>query len=108
MSIFICLDFLPIQSSLLPAQLSGLNSILLGGRYCSIKGETAAQLRYQSSANANLTQSASTLFQVPFELDMHGEIPNIAEGKPELLQVKGLDVSLWVERGLLMVLVQEP
>lgn len=105
------LDFSPVQSTILPEQLGKLDLNLLGGRYCSIKGETAAQLRYQHAASAQAAsaqQSPYTLFQVPFDKDLHGEIPNSEEGSPKNLQVKGLDISMWVERGLLMVLVSEP
>ena len=105
------LDFSPVQSTLLPEQIGKPDLTLLGGRYCSIKGETAAQLRYQYTASTQTTntqQSPYTLFQVPFDKDLHGEIPTSEDGAPKRLQVKGLDISMWVERGLLMVLVSEP
>lgn len=101
---FTRLDFAPIRSSLALSNLSA-GSDLLGGRYCSIKGETAAQLRYQSETGPN--NPVSTIFQVPYDKTLHGELPIGTDADPKVLQIKGLNVSLWVEKDLLMVLIQE-
>lgn len=96
---FTLLDFSPIQSQVLQDDRSVPASSMLGGRYCSVKGVAAAQLRYQQ-------QHVKTLYQVPYLKALHGEIPVPANGdSPATLSVKGLDVSLWREKGLLIVLV---
>lgn len=101
---FTRLDFAPVSSSLAMSSLvTGTN--LLGGRYCSIKGETAAQLRYQLEPDSS--NPVSTVFQVPYDQALHGELPTGSDAQPKTLQIKGLDVSLWVEKDLLMVLIQE-
>ncbi len=72
---------------------------LLGGRYCSIQGVSAAQIRYQAPTD----ESKVTLYQVGYDEQKYGDIPNIEKGEtPLTLQVKGVQVRLWVEKGLLM------
>lgn len=100
---FTQLDFSPTRSNVLDQQFSLNDSQLLGGRYCSIKGDTAAQIRYQSSTGL------ATVYQVDYQADRFGYIPDIAQGEaPKTLTAKGLNVSMWVEMGLLMVLVETP
>ena len=72
---------------------------LLGGRYCSIQGVSAAQIRYlDSSRNGKVT-----LYQVGYDKALYGELPNVEKGdKPKVMLVKGIKVRLWVEKGLLM------
>ena len=102
---FTRLDFSPIKSNNIDRTNDNFLN-MLGGRYCSIKGVTAAQLRYQNNDDTN--QPVSTLFQVPYDQSLHGELPEGADTTPKALQIKGLDVSLWVEKDLLMVLIKEP
>lgn len=94
------LDFAPLPSSL-------VNSTavkMLGGRYCSIKSQSAAQLRYQDNKGKLLT-----LYQVSFDRDIFGAMPNIDKGEePNVYYMDGLKVSLWTEKGLLMVRVEAP
>ncbi|GGI89670.1 hypothetical protein [Shewanella gelidii] len=72
---------------------------MLGGRYCSIQGVTAAQIRYEM---ADSVQSA-TLYEVGYNPDVHGEQPDIDVGEsPKRLTINGVDVEIWVEKGLLM------
>ena len=76
---------------------------LLGGRYCSIRGVTAAQLRLRTAAGAT-----ETLYQAPYDPGSFGVMPDIGKGEaPRRLQVRGLSVELWVDRGLLFVLVHD-
>ncbi|MCH2039397.1 MAG: hypothetical protein MK185_02015 [Saccharospirillaceae bacterium] len=96
------LDFSPARSSLLETTLTLTERYLLGGRYCSIKGVTAAQLRYRK-------HDIQTLYQVPYDKALHGNIADIAhQPEPETLHLKGLNIQLWQEHGLLMVLVSKP
>jgi hypothetical protein len=97
------LDFSPANSDQLLEQFSLAESDLVGARYCSIKGITAAQLRYKVS-----TGHHSTLYEVGYDADIYGQIPDIDLGEvPETLMIKGLKVSIWVEKGLLMALVED-
>ena len=88
------LDFIPsISSRLSQAQQ------LLGGRYCSIRNITAAQIRY-----ANVGSPDTTLYQVGYDSNYFGDIPDVGKGESELIRhVKGITLALWVEKGLLMV-----
>jgi hypothetical protein len=87
-----------LVESLAPAK--GAN--LLGGRYCSLQGVTAAQLRRQDAQGRT-----QTLYQVPYQPVTMGKLPDPALGEqPRTLQVRGLNVDLWVERGLLFVLTR--
>lgn len=62
---------------------------LLGGRYCSIDGKIAAQLKIK-----NLTSGkVYTYYQA--NLDS-------ALGKPQVFSVDGVDVELWQEKGLVL------
>ncbi|WP_394204292.1 hypothetical protein [Shewanella waksmanii] len=80
-----------------------VSATLLGGRYCSIQGESAAQLRYQQ-----VDGQIVTLYEVPFEPQRHQQIPQLALGEPPMsLQVRGIAVLLWVEKGLLMAQVSD-
>lgn len=94
------LDFSPIHS-INAEQRFGLQSQrLIGGRYCSIQGTTAAQLRYRDQALLR------TLYQVPYDSQRYGSIPSLFDdGLPITMTIKGLSVRLWREQDLLMVLV---
>ena len=94
------LDFAPQQTRL--ADVAGLG--LVGGRYCSVQGVTAAQLRLRSEDAAGL----QTLYQARYDPRRFGPIPNLDEGEqPLLLSARGLQVSLWLEKGVLFALVAE-
>jgi hypothetical protein len=100
---FTQLDFSPVNSELLPGYFALPERAMLGGRYCSIKGITAAQLRYRRADNG-----ISTLYEVAYDPDIYGPIPSLESGEPpEEIIIKGLRVSLWLEKGLMMVLVQD-
>lgn len=95
------LDFSPIDSNLLKTRADFSEQTMLGGRYCSIKGMTAAQLRYRQADDR-----PTTLYEVSYNPKIFGKIPELDKGeKPKELVVKGLRVSLWVEKGLLLALV---
>jgi len=91
------LDFNPLASS----QVAALSSALIGGRYCSIKGNIAAQLRMQDEKGA-----ISTLFESRFNAEDFNFLPKLEEQQtPVKVHVDGQQVSLWVEKGLVMALV---
>lgn len=92
------LDFAPLKSSLY--QLRG--NALLGARYCSIAGISAAQIRYKDEK-----EQLQTLYQVGYAADVYGPIPDINKGeKPLEVIALGLKTTQWVEQGLLMVAVE--
>ncbi len=77
-----------------------LAGLLLGGRYCSIDGEPAAQLRYKRDDGM-----LRSLYQVPTESD-YRDLPDILQGQmPLRLYSQGFTVDLWREQGLLMAAV---
>ncbi|ROS05326.1 hypothetical protein EDC56_0856 [Sinobacterium caligoides] len=93
---FSALSFKPLASTQLTA-LQPTRLTLLGARYCSIQGATAAQLRYSSQPDN------WTLYQVPF--DQFNQLGLHEGGDSIATYARGLKVTLWQERGLLMVLV---
>lgn len=91
------LKFVPQKPQVL-ADASGLQ----GGRYCSIQKVKAAQFRYQQG------KQSKTLYQVAYDADVFGDMPDITRKEQPLVRVvKGLEVQLWVEKGLLMVLARD-
>ena len=86
------LDFLPSKSSHF-----GSENLLVGGRYCSILNVTALQIRYHTA----------TLYQVAYDPDHFGQIPNLDdEAAPLIRNINGVQVQIWVENGLLMVVTR--
>lgn len=97
------LDFTP-QFSQKFGSLAGIRD-LVGGRYCSIQSINAAQLRFKNSDDK--ASPWSTLYQVEYSPDIFGAIPKIELGETPLVTYsRGLKVSLWVEKELLMVSVE--
>lgn len=97
---FTQLDFAPLPSRIIDST----NAKILGGRYCSIESQSAAQLRYQDRHGKHLT-----LYQVGFDREIFGTMPNIDNNQqPNIYYMDGLKVSLWTEKGLLMVSVETP
>ncbi len=95
------LEFSPIYSTQARQRFSLSNGFLLGGRYCSIQGTTAAQLRFETP-----DKQLNTLYEVSYDKLKYGPLPSLKDGEPAIeLQVKGLNVRFWRERGLMMVLV---
>lgn len=73
---------------------------LAGGRYCSIQGAKAAQLRYQDTT----TGAYITLFEAAYSAELFNELPHIDRGEaPVVTYTKGIKVSMWVEKGIVMV-----
>jgi hypothetical protein len=93
LSYFDRLEFQPVES----ASITGnAGDRLLGGRYCSIQGVDAAQLRLMS-ADGEL----STLYEGTLPVSKLKQIPDIDSGAaPAVLAVKGLQVRIWREQGV--------
>jgi len=96
---FTKLNFMPAES-----KLAALDSLqLLGGRYCSLQGITAAQLRMKQG------QNLQTLYQTEYLPEVFGELPHLEKGEPPLVvYAKGIKVKIWVEKGLLFALTDSP
>lgn len=94
---FTQLDFTPVNSSFLTNS-GDSDSKMLGGRYCSIQGLTAAQIRFSQKDKQPIT-----LYEVQYDPSLYGKQPILEQGdKPTELIVRGVAVSIWVEKGLLM------
>jgi hypothetical protein len=98
---FTMLDFVPIVSDRLP----DLPNQLLGGRYCSLQGITAAQLRLRNANNGEI----QTLYETGYNPSIFKKLPNLDNGEePVILYVKGVKVDIWVEKGVLFALTHQP
>ena len=94
------LGFSPVESVLL----KGSSKSLIGGRYCSIQGVRAAQLRLKDSK----TGQVQSLYQTIYDKKVFSAIPELKENqKPVTVYSKGLAVDIWVEKGLLFALTRE-
>ena len=91
--------FSKLDFSLSPSQFVANNNLqLIGGRYCSIQGETAAQLRMQDKATGNI----QIVYQAPYNKELFRELPKLQEGQDPVRHfVNGIGVDVWVEKGIL-------
>lgn len=93
---FTRLDFRPIDTTL-PAS---ADAELLGGRYCSIQGGIAAQLRLRGRDG-----QLKTLYETRYDAKLHGPVPNRTAGDaPIRLSTRGISVVIWREHGVLFAL----
>jgi len=75
---------------------SGLS--LIGGRYCSIQGDAAAQLRMMNKETGDI----QIVYQAPYDKELFQDLPKLYEGhEPIRHYVNGIAVDVWVEQGLL-------
>jgi hypothetical protein len=73
--------------------------VLVGGRYCLIQGVKAVQLRYKKMNGGYVA-----LFETVYNVALFDELPNIDNREaPVVIYIKGIKVSMWVEKGLVMV-----
>lgn len=94
------LDFLPVESVFL----KGSTKNLIGGRYCSIQGVTAAQLRLKDSK----TGQVQSLYQTVYDKKVFYDLPLLKnKQKPITVYSKGLAVDIWVEKDILFALTRE-
>ena len=96
---FESLNFQLIKS----AWLEGTGWQMIGGRFCTIQGEVAAQLRMQ-----DVKGNVRTLYQAPYDDAFHYDLPSISDDEePMKLYSHGWTVRLWRERGLLLAMVTQ-
>jgi hypothetical protein len=84
------LDF----SLIYPLRLPQDNWEMIGGRYCQLKGQFAAQIKIRNKSN----QKIYTLYQI----EKPHDIKNIVDLSEHF--AKGVKVNLWGERGLIIAL----
>ena len=97
---FTDLEFVPVESSML----AGADLELVGGRYCSLQSVPAAQLRIVVPYG----NRQQTLYQAKYHKDVFGPLPVLENGNaPVTVNVKGIMVRIWVEKGLLFALTDE-
>jgi len=95
------LEFVPANSTLV----DDLGLELTGGRYCSLQGVAAAQLRLQRPGS----DEVQTLYQTEYRKDVFDNIPVLEQGEvPTEIYAKGIRVRIWAEKGLLFALTEEP
>lgn len=94
---FTMLDFKLVSSKILIDP----NWVLLGGRYCTIQGNTAAQLRIKNLTTGKI----ETLYQAPFFANQYDNVPSIDKGQTPIEEYsKGMQVKIWTEKGVLFAL----
>lgn len=95
------LDFMPVNSTLI----NELGLELAGGRYCSLQGIAAAQLRVRQPGS----DSVQTLYQTEYRKDVFKDMPVLEQGEPPIeLYAKGIRVRIWSEKGLVFALTDLP
>lgn len=93
LSYFTNLDFQPLAS---PRIAANSGDRLLGGRYCSIQGFDAAQLRVAAADG-----SISSWYEAALPADKLRRIPDIGTGeRPAEFVMRGVDVRIWQENGV--------
>ena len=94
---FTMLDFNLVHTNIL----SDPNWELLGARYCTIQGHTAAQLRLKNKLTGNI----ETLYQAPYYAKQFNNIPTKEANQSPLEEyAKGMSVKIWVEKDVLFAL----
>jgi hypothetical protein len=97
---FTNLDFQLLAS---PSITANPGDRLLGGRYCSIQGIDAAQLRVASAGGGLDTWYEATL--PPDKLRL---VPNLDKGQaPAEFVIRGVDIRIWQENGVVIAQARE-
>lgn len=95
---FTRLDFAPYLSSPLESK----EYQLLGGRYCTLQGLIASQLRLRSASGDTLTY-----YQTHYKKEQFGSLPDISKGEqPKTIIQSGIEISIWIENSVVSVLAQ--
>ena len=76
---------------------------IMGGRFCTIQGKVAAQLRMRDEEG-----QVQTLYQALYDADLHRDLPAVIRGEiPMKLYSHGLKIHIWRERSLLFATASE-
>jgi hypothetical protein len=90
------LDFVPIDSAVVAAS----GTTLLGGRYCSLQGVQAAQLRVADGDDVH------SLYMAPDRAQFDA-IPDVsAGGRPWRVYANGLEVQIWREQDVVLAMTR--
>ncbi len=101
LSYFDRLDFQLVESASIAGK---AGDRLLGGRYCSIQGIDAAQLRVRS-----VDGELSTWYEATLPPDKLKHIPNLDTGAaPAVIAAKGLQVRIWRRHGVVFAHAHRP
>lgn len=95
------LNFSPVT----PTSLLASNQTLLGGRYCSIQGVTALQLRLINTE----TNKIQSLYEADYDKQVFKNFFDVGEegsNSSKTIYVKGLKVDIWVEKDILFALIE--
>ena len=93
-SYFSALDFSLGQSQYIDSN----NLELIGGRYCSIQGIAAAQLRMKKDGSDDV----QIVYQAPYNQELFRDLPELQDGKTPIRHyINGIAVDVWVENGIL-------
>lgn len=92
------LDFAPQLSK----HISNESATLLGGRYCTLQGAIAAQLRFKLPSGEVIT-----FYQAAYDPKRFGKIPDAEHSEPALqFKERGFQMRMWKESNLVMVTAQ--
>ena len=95
------LEFKPVNSRLVDLR----RWELLGGRYCSIQGKDAAQLRVKDVRSG----AVHSLYQASYSKARFADLPELEEGAAPIdVLSRGLRIKIWVEQGVLFALTEDP
>lgn len=93
------LDFVPRLSP----HVGNEKLVLAGGRYCTLQGAIAAQLRFRLPSGEIMTY-----YQAVYDQGRFGALPDAGRGDPPMLvKARGFRMRLWQESGLVMVTAQQ-
>lgn len=93
------LDFMPRLSP----HVGNEKLALAGGRYCTLQGAIAAQLRFRLPSGEIMTY-----YQAVYDPGRFGALPDAGRGEsPILVKERGFRMRLWQESGLVMVTAQQ-
>ncbi len=97
-------DRLEFQLVAEPAIAGAPGDRLLGGRYCTIQGSDAAQLRVATADGA-----LSTWYEAALPPGQLKRLPAVGEGDAAaVIDIKGLRVRLWREHGIVFAEARPP
>lgn len=92
------LDFSPFLSS----QVDKLKLKPMGGRYCTLQGNIALQMRLTTTAG-----KIATYYQSRYDKEYFGDIPDLKNGAaPDTVIESGIKMNIWQERGVVHILAQ--
>lgn len=89
------LDFVPYLSSQLNQKLNPM-----GGRYCTLQGNIALQVRLTDAAGDSVTY-----YQARYQSEHYGPLPDADHNEaPYVVLQRGIEISMWQEKGTINVL----